>query len=415
MQRIVTRAWVMAASLALPCGLADAQSAAPQISRIVTFDPDGPGGRPPTARALTAAELKLARERAIAFYAAVAATAPWKEPQNRSKLVASWAVVGFRRAVEQSFTVYWSATNDVRLRADGALTPKLGGAHDVFYFITNEIPATNRLEDRATRDNFGRDSGRYGLTFDAFAMPRVLGEIGGGTIYVDMIVFTRDGRSALEPAPLGPLLAFEVQRLRKSVTDLEEGFAGSLRELEVTMTPQAIVERRAKREERWKTETRDPVALAKRLDAGHRTDAVDYERQKERMTAPTSRDPKSVWWGARLALEVVESRLAKLDAAGRNAPACGRVDSTYLSGADVRFEPNDGAPSGCVPMVRIRQDLLTPQRPTSEVQLFTVWFGESVCGTWLATGAAPQRGRCEEVNPLLRALDWTAVRQAVGW
>jgi len=316
----------MAASLALPCGLADAQSAAPQISRIVTFDPDGPGGRPPTARALTAAELKLARERAIAFYAAVAATAPWKEPQNRSKLVTSWAVVGFRRAVEQSFTVYWSATNDVRLRADGALTPKLGGAHDIFYFITNEIPATNRLEDRATRDNFGRDSGRYGLTFDAFAMPRVLGEIGGGTIYVDMIVFTRDGRSALEPAPLGPLLAFEVQRLRKSATDLKEGFAGSLRQLEATMTPQAIVERRAKREERWKTETRDPVALAKRLDAGHRTDALDYERQKERMTAPASRDPKSVWWGARLALEVVESRLAKLDAAGRNVPACGRVD-----------------------------------------------------------------------------------------
>jgi hypothetical protein len=320
-----------------------------------------------------------------------------------------------RRAVEQEFNVYWSAPNDTRLRADGALTPKLGGAHDLLYITTNQIPASHKLVDRATRDNFGRDSGSFGLTFTAFAMPRVLGELGGGTIYADLIVFTRDGSSAIEPAPLGPLLEFEMGRLRKNVMDQESGFANSLRQLDASMTPQAVTERRAKRAERWKTETRDASALAQRLDAAHRTDQADYASQKERMTAPAVRDPKSVYWGPRLALAIAEARLVMLGAAGYDTPACGRVDSTYLSGADVRFEPADGAAPGCVPMVRVRQDLLDAKRPTSEVQLFTVWFRERVCGVSLATNAAPQRGVCETANPLLRALDWNAVRRVMGW
>lgn len=403
------------AALALLCSVAAAQSLAPQMSPIVTFDPDREGSRPPTARPLTPAELKLARERADAVYDAVKVTPAFRKPAAHTTLMTSWATVSPQRAVEQDFTVYWSSPKDVRPRADGSLWPVLGGAHRLLYLTTNRVPAASRLIDRATRGNFGRDARRHGLPFEAFAMPRVLREAGGGTVYADMIVFTRDGRSALEPAPLGPLLEAETQWLRRLVADQEAGFAASLRELEASMTAAAIGARRARRAERWKTETRDPLALAQRLDAAERTDESDYARQKERMSAPASRDPKSVWWGPRLALEAVQARLTSLDAAGRAAPACGRVDTAFSSGNEVRYEPAAGAPPDCVPMVQVRPDLLDARRPTSEVQFFTVWSRESFCGLPFASGEPPQRGTCENVVPLLREIDWAAVRRALGW
>jgi hypothetical protein len=406
---------VLAAGLALLCSVAAAQRLAPQMSPIVTFDPYGANNNPPSARPLAAAERTLARERAAAVYDAVKATPVFSTPGDRISLMTSWAIVGEQQAVEQSFTLYWTVPNDVRRRADGALLPVLGGAHRVFGFTTNYPPAASRLEDRATRGNFGRDAGRHGLPFTAFAMPRLLGELGGGTVYADMVVFTRDGRSVLEPAPLGPLLESEVQRLRQFIADLDAGFAGSLRQLEASMTPQAIAARRAKREERWKTETRDPAALAKRLDAAERTDEVDYARQTEYRSAPATRDPKSVWWGPRLALEAVQSRLASLDAAGQRAAACGRVDTAFLAHHAVRFEPLAGAPADCVPMVQVRRDLIDPKRPAGEVQLLSVSFGETFCGLPLASGQPPQRGTCEQAVPLMRELDWAAVRKAIGW
>ncbi|MEQ1684208.1 MAG: hypothetical protein ABL916_11200 [Burkholderiaceae bacterium] len=403
------------AALALLCSVAAAQSPASQTSPIVTFDPDREGSRPPTARPLAPAELKLARERAEAVYAAVKVTPGFRKPAEHTTLMTSWATVSPHHAVEQDFTVYWSSPKDVRPRADGSLWPVLGGAHRLLYLTTNRVPAASRLIDRATRGNFGRDAGRHGLPFEAFAMPRVLGEAGGGTVYADMIVFTRDGRSALEPALLGPLLEAETQRLRKLVADQEAGFAVSLRELEASMTAAAIGARRAKRAERWKAETRDPLALAQRLDAAERTDESDYARQKERMSTPANRDPKSVWWGPRMALEAVQARLAALDVAGRSAPACGRVDAAFSSGNEVRYEPAAGAPSDCVPMVQVRPDLLDARRPASEVQFFTLWSRESFCGVPFATGQPPQRGTCENVVPLLREIDWAVVRRAFGW
>lgn len=395
--------------------LATAQGLTPQMSPTVTFDPYGARDRPPTARALSAAELRLARERAGSFYETLKAVPSFSQPRDRVTLATSWATVSPQGAVEQEFTVYWSAPFDVRRRADGALSPVLGGAHRLLYFTTNRTAASQQLEDRATRGNFSRSAADDGLAHDAFAMPRVLGELGGGTVYADMIVFTRDGRSALEPAPVGPLLQAQAQRLRKTVADQEAGFANSLRELEASMTPQAIAARRAKREERWKTETRDPAALAQRLDAAHRTDESDYARQKERMTAPATRDPKSVWWGPRLALDSVQARLAALDATARRSAACARVDSSFAAGYDVRYELAAAAPADCVPMVQVRPDLIDPKRPTSEVQLLTVWSRESLCGLPLASGQPGQRGLCENAVPLLRDIDWAALRRNLGW
>jgi hypothetical protein len=70
--------------------------------------------------------------------------------------------------------------------------------------------------------------------------------------------------------------------------------------------------------------------------------------------------------------------------ARRCAAACGRVDTAFLAEHAVRYEPAATAPADCVPMV----------------QLLTIWSRESLC---------------EDAVPLLREIDWGAVRRAIGW
>ena len=394
-------------AIALLPAVSAAQPVGVESSPIVTFDPYGRGNYPPTARTLTSAELRLARERAERIFDVLRAAPAFARPSRHATMLTSWAVISPDGAMEQSFTAYWSNPRDVLRRGDGALWPKLGGAHQLLYFGINRPPGAGHLVDAATRGDFSRGVDNDGLPQGAFAQPRTFGELGGGTVFADMIVLTRDGRSPLAPAAIGPLLEGEIARLKKIVADSERSVENSLQQLESSMTPAAVAERRARREARWKTETRDPAALALRLDAAERTDDYDYLRQKEQLSSPALRQP-------RMALEALQQRLAALDAAGRQAAACARLDAAFSAPANVRFEPLGSTPD-CVPMVEVRRDLVDPRRPASEVQVMSVWFREGLCGIGLAAEAARRSERCELAVPLLRELDWGAMRRSVGW
>lgn len=412
--------WVglIAAFALLPCTLL-AQPTGPGLSPMVTFDPDrGMISRSPTRRPLSVAELKLARERAERFWDAVKVSPSFSQPQGLSTYLTSWAVIDEHGGFNQNYIAYWSDPRDVRRHKDGAFYGAMGGAHQLLYVETNFIPADRQLEDPATRGNFSRGVGGPGRIDGAFAAPRSFGEIGGGTIYQDMIVFTKDGRSALEPAPLGPLLESEIARVQKLVADMDAGNARALQQLEATMTPQAIADRRARREERFKKDRprADAAAMAREMEAAERSDASDYQRQKERLSAPATRDPKSVYWGPRLALEAHEQRLLGLDAAGRNAPACARIDPAFAISDQVRYELASAAGADCVPMVRIRRDLIDRKRPITEVQLMTINFRERRCGEkWSGAPPTDKRDSCANFLPLLREMDWAAARRAIGW
>jgi hypothetical protein len=86
---------------------------APQMSPIVTWDPDRDISRPTTKRPLTAAEVKLGRERADRFYNVVKAAPSFSRPTRYVTLVTSWPVVADSGVVRQRFTVYWSNPADV--------------------------------------------------------------------------------------------------------------------------------------------------------------------------------------------------------------------------------------------------------------------------------------------------------------
>ena len=401
---------------AVLAGSVAAQPIGPGMSPIVTFDPDrGMISRPPTQRPLTAAELKLARERAERFWDVVKVSPSFSQPRSQATYLTSWAVIDHNGGFNQSLYAYWSDPRDVRRHKDGALYGVMGGVHDLLYIETNF--EFDDIVDRSTAGEFSRGVGRNG-GFKVFAAPRVFGELAGGTVYLDMIVFTRDGRSALEAAPLGPLLDGEVATLRKRVATMETDWVKSLQQLEASMTPQSMAERLARREARFRQDRprADEATMQREMEAAARGDEFAYRREKERLSVPATRDPKSIYWGPRLALDAVEQRLGSLDATAREAPACGRIDPAFRSGDQVRFEPVSAALTDCVPMVRVRRDLIDRKRPITEVQLMTIWFRERRCGVWWGSGL--NRGdeqACRAMVALLREVDGAAVRRAVGW
>jgi hypothetical protein len=393
------------------------QGVGPGISPIVTFDPGRDMiSRPPTQRALTAAELKLAHERAERMWQAVKSSPCFANPQGLATYLPSWAVIDEQGAFTQNCRAYGPAPRDLRRHNDGALYGVMGGAHQLLYFDTNFIPGDHTLADPATRGNFSRSVAVDGRASTLFAAPRVFGEIGGGTNYQDIIVFTRDGRGTLEPAPLGPLLEAEIARLRKGIADAAHARAPEL--LEASTMPQAVAERRARREERFcKDRPRaDAETMAREIDAEARSDEFGYQRQRQRLAVPPARDPRSVHGGPRLALEAHGQRLAALDTAGRNAAACGRVDPAFAIEHQVRYELAAAGSADCVPMVRLRRDLVVRERPITEVQWMTVWLRDSRCGEALVKDMRiDSRSASANFVPLLREMDGAGARRAIGW
>jgi hypothetical protein len=396
--------------------------AGPELSTGVSWEPHGPFTRAVGLRRLNAAELGLAKQRYDAFYAAFTASEHFRTPRDRVHMVTSSATIdapseGNRArspVLQQGITPYWTVPRDARRLPSGILTPKLGGAHDLVYFELNRIPRADLLEDRATHGDFSRgvQSGRHG---GFFAMPRLLGNLGGGTVYADEIVLTRDGRSVLVPAPLGALLDVEITRLAEIVRTNESISADRRAEAVAMMAADKVAERRAKREEIWRRETRDPVALAKRLDAAHTSDIAEAERLRREAELPATPEPQHPAWGPRLALEAAQRLAASLDTAGRAQAACARKEPGFRNTAAVRFAAA-GSAADCVPMVQVRDDVLDPTRPLTEVQVLTVSFVGSRCGEVIGgVRPLPAGGRCGYSVPLLREMDWAAARRALGW
>lgn len=395
---------------------------APELSPGVSWEPHGPFTRAVGLRRLNAAELKIAKERYDAFYRAFVASAHFRTPIVASRLVASAATIdapsasnGARGPVLlQGILPYWSAPRDVRRLPNGVLTPKLGGAHDLIYFELNAVPRADVLEDRATYGDYSRGVITESPT-GYFAMPKELGTLGGGVVFSDQLVFTRDGRSVLAPAPLGPLLDIEIARLESIVKMNAEVERDRLAQAEASLAPDKVEERRAKRAAIWGRETPAPAVLAKRLADAHASDVAEVERVRRDVAPLAVPNPKHRTSGAQLALATLQRLAASLDAAGRAQPACARTDRDFLTNLAVRFEPVGSTPD-CVPMVRIRDDLLDPKRPLTEVQVMSVFFRGSRCGEVLS-GQKPLQplGRCGFAVPLLREMDWAIVRGALAW
>ena len=66
------------------------------------------------------------------------------------------------------------------------------------------------------------------------------------------------------------------------------------------------------------------------------------------------------------------------------------------------------------PTRRIRRDLVDLKRP-NEAQLLTMWLPDDPCGEQWAGKAVSQSDRCDFAVPLMRELDWTAMRAVMGW
>ncbi len=404
-----------ASALALGAGAAGQPVPGPGLSPIVTWDPElvyGGVARPATVRPMTPGELKLSRERAEVLFQALKAVPVFAQPARHATFMTSWAHLDRGPVLSQKFVVTWGHPRDTRQRADGAYFGVMGGALELLFIDTNRVPLADKLGSEGRQD-FDRRIEEAGVPVALYAAPQVHARVGGGTVYGQWFIATRDGSPALAPVPLGLLLELDIAQLKKRAADSERSFAGSLRELEASMTPEAAAARRARRQAAWARETQDPDAMTRRLDAAERTDQSDHERQKARLTPPPEPDPKSPHWDARLALQALEQKRAALDAAGRRAPACGALDPAFQPGLNVRWHAvGPDAPADCQPMVRLRADLLAPGKP-EEVRVLTAWLRDVQCGK--AWDRPPQDHVCSRITTTLRDMDWAAVRRSFGW
>jgi hypothetical protein len=387
----------------------------PGLSPIVTWDPElvyGGVARPATVRPMTPAELKLSRERAEVFFQALKAVPVFAQPLRHTTFMTSWAHLARGPVLSQKFVVYWGDPRDTRRRADGAYYGAMGGALELLFIDTNRVPLADKLGSEGRQD-FDRRIEEGGVPVVLYAEPTVHARAGGGAVYGQWFIATRDGSPALAPVPLALLLELDIAQLKKRAADSERGFASSLRELEASMTPEAAATRRARRQAAWARETKDPDAMTRRLDAAERTDQSDYGRQKARLTPPPVPDPRSPHWSAKLALQALEQKLAALGPAGRHAPACGALDPAFEPGLNMRWHAvGADAPADCQPMVRLRADLLAPGKP-EEVRVLAAWLRDAQCGkNW---DRPPQDNVCSRITTTLRDMDWAAVRRSFGW
>lgn len=409
---------LLMAALAAAGGPAPAQPVGNESSPQLSWDPYREIGNANQGFRVPPELARHARERATRFFDAVKSAPAYSQPQlGRASFLTALPSMSARTVMSLDMRLYWSQPRDVHRQADGALFPVLGGAHLLLKFSTNAPRNPSHLgESRFVRQ---ADAGPGAALAPIYlGAPTEHGQLAGGTIYDHTIVFTRDGRSALAPAPLGALLAIEIAWLEKVVADSDRHAAQALRELDASMTPEAVAARRAKREQAWARQTRDPEAMARRLDAAHRSDESYEQRRRQELQPTATKDPQSRTWGPRLALDAIRAQWAALDEAGRAGAACALPETQFRSGRDARFWPLASAPAGCHPMVQARPELIDPGRPATEVQLLEVSFGDSPCGRALglaASGGPPAAGLCIHAVPLLREMDWPAVRRAIGW
>jgi hypothetical protein len=376
----------------------------------------GPGGRPAGLRPMTAAEVQQARQRNLALYEVVQAAPSFHLVPGHARYATGDARVEKPGTVQQDFVVYWSRPDDVRRRAHGALWPVLGGAHQLLYFQMN---VTLRAEHFAKQDEFSRRDAEA-VHGGYFTPVEPLGQLGGGWIYADGIVFTRDGLPPFEPAPIGALLELEIARLSKMIEgDVKRG-AEIVRRIEAQWTPEKRAESRARRDKRWARDFPDPEKRAKRILEEERIERARDDETVWRHTLPAQPDPRHPMWQPRLGIQAAQQLRASLDAQGRRQPACGRIAPNLPQTLNVRYEVVGSPAAGtqCSPLVMVR-DLVDPKRPAGEIQMVFVYFRGSRCGElWAGRVLAPmtERGeRCSYGVPLLREMDWGAFRRAIGW
>jgi hypothetical protein len=333
-------------------------------------------------------------------------------PTDRVATLTADASISRAGILEEHLIVYWTVPRDVRVTKTGELHPKLGGAHVMLYFEIN-MPRDFGMSRSNSWTHLEAGEPDTPAHRVYFPMPETYGEIGGGVVYDDAIVITRDGSSPFAPAPAGALLEIEIARHRKRIVEGDALAKRGLAELEASMAPEAIAARREKRAKAWGKPGGNQERLRTELDAAARTDEDSARRERERFSPPATRDPKSVYWSHRLALEALEAKLASLDAAGRAAAACVSTDARFGSGTDLRVNLVANAPRSCAPMVYRRPDLVDRARPTEPSVLYAWWSGRT-CGEWWAK-PLPVQDQCGRMLSLLHDMDWGLARKALGW
>lgn len=384
------------------------------IPDAVIWEPDPPAAYGASERPLTDSEITLVRRRAEQIASALRSTRSLRDvAAEQFGIVTTARLDAASTAIQQRITLYVSSKSPlwrhsdtdlsfVRWAADEVLSIELNWRADPAAFVETPAlqPLVRQLEPPAGETVFPvTDAGSFGQA----------------KLFANVIVMTPAGRPVVIPAPFGPVLDVELQRVQQRLAQMKRTRDDMQQRIDRLSDPRSVFERRRERELALARMPRfaqpHPRTLEERearLDEMHREDLRHIDTLRAFLNPDLDRD-------ARSALQAVETTLANLDATGRSRQACGRIDQTLDQDFRVRWSATGEIPE-CHPMWRMDPDLLTAARTAGQVKLAAVRLRAKSCVNSLARSLdASISGTCAASIAILRELDWKAIDHALGW
>ncbi len=236
---------------------------------------------------------------------------------------------------------------------------------------------------------------------DFYLEPAKTEEVGGFPMYNDLLVIARPGDSIWAPVPVERFAKTLAAELKSGADDAEKTRNRAKTDLEVFLSAPEQRKRRAEIDAaRQGSEAANEV---RRLEFFFGEDEAALRRKVN----PDPSQPEDVQWyfGPANAYRDVQNLLARLDAAGRSAPAC-------VTGAETserwRMKIVSAETPGCHRVVEANLGLFKPELPRSAIQLITV-ENINYCRRDVASQKQKTAHGCAANLEVVQQLDWKRV------
>ncbi len=232
-----------------------------------------------------------------------------------------------------------------------------------------------------------------------FLEPNKTGELGGFSVYDDVLVITRPGDTLWTAVSTERVLKFLMPDYQHAAEQAVAYVKSKQRAYDEFMSAESQDRRRREAQALRTAGGASAEDNARRLEVKQRRWEEDARKEAETV----AKDPK--WRAPGEAYEAARSMLSTLDAKARAGPACVMRDSTHSDKSGWKLVPM-GTP-GCRPVVRTNPSLLNNKLPRSALQ---VMYARNIteCNRFLESSKQLRNnpGDCVAMAHLLRQVDW---------
>ncbi len=238
-----------------------------------------------------------------------------------------------------------------------------------------------------------------------FVEPTRDGELGGVPVFGGTLVIVRPGVPLWLPVSNEQALAVLLPKYKASADSMRSYIVERQKKYTEYMSPAEQEKRRRE--------------VATERDTGHEANAKKLEVMQRRWEDDARKESESAASDPKLRADIdrydrVQAFTARLDAAGRAAPACVIAKPTTAASA---WELVATGTAGCRPLVRTNPQLLDARLPRTGLQVISLsrvtlpaeWFADD-----RGRGLRNEPGDCVALAKILRQTDWSALRALIA-